>query len=277
MEDDLEKRIADLEGRGADFDGRQPAEPGINEQNPFEDPEALRRGVATWIRGHWEIIAIAALMVLGASLTKLERIIPAMNQPAPDWVGLLFLALPFAAVVNLLRRAVHQRASTSELLNRGRTSHLRSAVGARRAIPRRIHGVRLAITSTARSERRIAVRGPGVGIDTSSASADPARAPWRSTARSCQVPGTPRNSTLPRSRSPCPSRPPGPHGAGDENSPAPACSQIRAAMCTAIHRCGIQQFALASVDASADSIPSVSASARRASAQRMACVGPSNW
>jgi hypothetical protein len=40
-----------------------------------------------------------------------------------------------------------------------------------------IHGVRLAITSTARSERRIAVRRPGVGIDASSASADPARAP----------------------------------------------------------------------------------------------------
>ncbi len=98
MEDDLEKRIADLEGRGADFDGRQSAEPGINEQNPFEDPEALQRGVAKWIREHWEIIAIAALMLLGASLTKLERIIPALRQPAPDWVGLLFLALPFTAV-----------------------------------------------------------------------------------------------------------------------------------------------------------------------------------
>ena len=98
MEDDLEKRIADLEGRGGDFDGRHSAEPGINEQNPFEDPEALRRGVAKWIREHWEIIAIAVLMVVGASLTKLERIIPAMRQPAPDWVGPLFLALPFAAV-----------------------------------------------------------------------------------------------------------------------------------------------------------------------------------
>jgi hypothetical protein len=74
--------------------------------------------------------------------------------------------------------------------------YLRSAVGARRATPRRIHGVRLAIAATARSERRIAVRGPGVGVDTSAASADPARAPWRSTARSCQVPGTPRDSTL---------------------------------------------------------------------------------
>ena len=46
--------------------------------------------------------------------------------------------------------------------------------GARRAIPRRIHGARLPIVSTARSERRIAVRRPGVGIDASSASADPA-------------------------------------------------------------------------------------------------------
>ena len=64
----------------------------------LEDPETLRRGVATWIREHWEVIAIAALMLLGASLTKLERIIPAMNQPAPDWVGPLVLALPFTAV-----------------------------------------------------------------------------------------------------------------------------------------------------------------------------------
>ena len=64
--------------------------------------------------------------------------------------------------------------------------------------------MRLAITSTARSERRIAVRGPGVGVDASSASADPARGPWRSTARSCQVPGTPRSSTLPRSSKPVP-------------------------------------------------------------------------
>jgi hypothetical protein len=64
--------------------------------------------------------------------------------------------------------------------------------------------VRLAITATARSERRITVRGPGVGIEDSSASADPARGPWRSTAKSCQLPGTPRNSTLPRSSKPVP-------------------------------------------------------------------------
>jgi len=42
-------------------------------------------------------------------------------------------------------------------------AHLRPVAGVRRAIPRKIHGVRLAITATARSERRIAVRGPGVG------------------------------------------------------------------------------------------------------------------
>jgi hypothetical protein len=77
-------------------------------------------------------------------------------------------------------------------------------VGVKRAMPRRIHGVRLAITATARSDRRIAVRGPGVGVDASSASADPAGGPWRSTASSCQVPGTPRNSTLPRSSNPVP-------------------------------------------------------------------------
>ena len=49
--------------------------------------------------------------------------------------------------------------------------------GRGRDIPRRIHGVRLAVTSTARSDRRIAVRGPGVGVDASLASADAARAP----------------------------------------------------------------------------------------------------
>ena len=39
---------------------------------------------------------------------------------------------------------------------------LRLVAGARRAIARRIHGVRLAITAMARSNRRIVVRGPGV-------------------------------------------------------------------------------------------------------------------
>ena len=39
---------------------------------------------------------------------------------------------------------------------------------------------------------------------------------------------------------------------------------------------GVQQFALAGVDAGADLEAQVSASARKATAQRMACVGPSN-
>ena len=52
-------------------------------------------------------------------------------------------------------------------------------------MPRRIHGVRFAITSTARSVRRIAVRGPGVGVDARIASAESAPIPWRWTARSC--------------------------------------------------------------------------------------------
>ena len=51
MDDDLEKRIADLEGR----------ERGINEQNSFEDSEALRRGVLQWIREHWTVVAIGVL------------------------------------------------------------------------------------------------------------------------------------------------------------------------------------------------------------------------
>ena len=50
-------------------------------------------------------------------------------------------------------------------------------VGAMRAMPRSIHGVRFATTATARSDRRIALRGPGVGVDASSASAEPACAP----------------------------------------------------------------------------------------------------
>ncbi len=111
----------------------------------------------------------------------------------------------------------------------------RSVAGARWAIPRRIHGARLAITSTARSERRIAVRRPGVGIDTSLASADPAGGPWRSTASSCQVPGTPRSSTLPRSSKPVPEPTTRSRTVRDTRmSPAPACPRIRAAMCTAI-------------------------------------------
>ena len=110
------------------------------------------------------------------------------------------------------------------------------------------------IAATARSERRIAVRRPGVGIDTSSASADPPGGPWRSTARSCQVPGTPRSSTLPRSSKPVPEPTTRSRTVRETRiSPAPAWPRIRAAMCTAMPAdVGVQQFALAGVDAGAD-------------------------
>lgn len=44
-------------------------------------------------------IAIVALTVVGAARSKLEGLFPALNEPAPDWVGPLFLAIPFTAVV----------------------------------------------------------------------------------------------------------------------------------------------------------------------------------
>lgn len=88
MEDDLEKRIANLGGR----------EPGINEQTPFEDPEALWRGVLQWMKEHWAAIAIAVLSLVGASLAKLAGGFPALDEPAPDWVGPVVLTLPFTAI-----------------------------------------------------------------------------------------------------------------------------------------------------------------------------------
>ena len=131
---------------------------------------------------------------------------------------------------------------------------LRLVAGARRAIPRRIHGVRLAITSTARSERRIAVRGPGVGVDASSASADPARGPWRSTASSCQVPGTPRNSTLPRSsKAGARADDQVTHGARDEDfAGAGLAEDARRDVYGDPADVVVEQFALAGVDAGAD-------------------------
>ena len=150
--------------------------------------------------------------------------------------------------------------------------------GLRRATVRRIHGVRRAITSTARSDRRIAARGPGVGIDVSCASAVPARAPSGSTASSCQVPGTPRNSTLPRSSKPVPEPTTRSRTVRETRiSPAPAWPRIRAAMCTAIPPMSLSSSSHSPVWIPARSDhPIISASDRSASAQRMACVGPSN-
>jgi hypothetical protein len=81
-EDDLERRIADLEGR--------PAHPA---DDPGED-SAIRRAV----KAYWMPVAIAVLTLLAYSLTSLERFFPALKNPAPSWVGLLFLLAPFAAV-----------------------------------------------------------------------------------------------------------------------------------------------------------------------------------
>ena len=81
-EDDLEKRIADLEGR--------PAHP---TDEPRED-SPIRRAV----KAFWMPVAIAVLTLVAYSLTTLERFFPVLKNPAPSWVGLLVLITPFAAV-----------------------------------------------------------------------------------------------------------------------------------------------------------------------------------
>jgi hypothetical protein len=81
-EDDLEERIADLEGRAAEPVG-----------DPGED-SAIRRAV----KAFWMPVAIAVLTLLAYSLTTLERYFPVLKNPAPSWVGLLVLITPFAAV-----------------------------------------------------------------------------------------------------------------------------------------------------------------------------------
>ena len=102
MEDDLERRIADLEaGRAQPPAG--PAPSGGRHFRPDYGPEdiedpSLGRIALTWLREHWQLVAIGVLAFLGLLLTKLERVIPGMRQPAPDWVGLVVLAIPFTAV-----------------------------------------------------------------------------------------------------------------------------------------------------------------------------------
>jgi hypothetical protein len=81
-EDDLEKRIADLEGR--------PAHPA---DEPRED-SPIRHAV----KAFWMPVAIAVLTLVAYSLTTLERFFPVLKNPAPSWVGLLVLITPFAAV-----------------------------------------------------------------------------------------------------------------------------------------------------------------------------------
>ena len=81
-ENDLEARIADLEGRAPDSIGEASEE------------SAIRRAV----KAYWMPVAIAILTLIGYSLTRLERYFPMLKEPAPSWVGLLFLIAPFAAV-----------------------------------------------------------------------------------------------------------------------------------------------------------------------------------
>lgn len=103
MEDDLERRIADLEaGRAQPPAGSAPSggrhfRPDYGPED-IEDP-SLGRIALTWLREHWVPVAIGVLGVLGVLLTKLERVVPALRQPAPEWVGLVVLAIPFTAVV----------------------------------------------------------------------------------------------------------------------------------------------------------------------------------
>jgi hypothetical protein len=81
-EDDLERRIADLEGRATEPVGDTGEE------------SSIRRAV----KAYWMPVAIAVLTLFGYSLTRLERDFPSLKDPAPSWVGLLFLIAPFAAV-----------------------------------------------------------------------------------------------------------------------------------------------------------------------------------
>lgn len=80
MDDDLERRIADLEGR--------PVEP-VGDSG---EDSVMRRATKLW----WMPVAIAVLTVL--AYAPLERFFPALRNPAPSWVGLLVLITPFAAV-----------------------------------------------------------------------------------------------------------------------------------------------------------------------------------
>jgi hypothetical protein len=82
MEDDLEKRIADLEDRSSE-----------SVDDPGED-SAVRRAV----KAYWMPVAIAVLTLLAYSLTTLERFFPVLKNPPPSWVGLFVFALPFVAV-----------------------------------------------------------------------------------------------------------------------------------------------------------------------------------
>lgn len=83
MDDDLEKRIADLEGRPA-----QPAD-------HISEKHGLRHKAKVW----WVLVAIAILTAVANARPFFERVFPQLNEPAPEWMGLAALAIPVVAVV----------------------------------------------------------------------------------------------------------------------------------------------------------------------------------
>ena len=82
MDDDIEKRIADLE--------RRPAEPA---DDPGADP-----GIRRWVKVWWIPVAIAVLTLLANARPLTERFFPVLRNPAPSWLGLLVLAMPVVAI-----------------------------------------------------------------------------------------------------------------------------------------------------------------------------------
>src|SRR5689334_18655158 len=79
--EDPEKRIAELEGRPAPIRARG------RRRQPWHSP---------WV---WWMLILAILIGFRYSVPALLHTFPALNRPAPDWVGLLVLALPLAAGV----------------------------------------------------------------------------------------------------------------------------------------------------------------------------------
>jgi ABC-type proline/glycine betaine transport system permease subunit len=77
-EDDLEKRIADLEGR--------PAEP------------VGGGGIRQKTKAGWVVVALAVLTALVNARPFFERVFPGLKNPAPEWMGLAVLAIPVVAV-----------------------------------------------------------------------------------------------------------------------------------------------------------------------------------
>ena len=158
------------------------------------------------------------------------------------------------------------------------TAHPRRVASAMRATPRRIHGVCRAITATARSERRIEVRGPGVGVDASSASADPGRGTVAIDRQ--ELPGARNAAQLDAAavlEAGARADHQVAHGARDQNFAGARLAEDprRDVYCDPADVV-VEQFAFAGVDAHADLDAQGVGVGRNASAQRIACVGPSN-